>query len=84
MLIGGVHIANGAVELAGARVTKDVPSYAIVGGVPAKIIGYRYDEETISNLLQTQWWNNTEEWFKENWKMQTDIDKQKAYYNNKM
>lgn len=84
MIIGGVHIADGAVVLAGAVVTKNVPPYAIVGGVPAKIIRYRYDEETISFLLQTQWWNNTEEWFKENWKLLTDIDKLKAYYNNKM
>lgn len=84
MLIGGVHIADGAIVLAGAVVTKDVPPYAIVGGVPAKIIRYRYDKETISFLLQTQWWNNTEEWFKENWKLLTDIDKLKAYYKNKM
>lgn len=84
MLIGGVHIEDGAIVLAGAVVTKDVPPYAIVGGVPAKIIRYRYDKETISFLLQTQWWNNTEEWFKENWKLLTDIDKLKAYYNNKM
>lgn len=84
MLIGGVHIADGAVVLAGAVVTKDVPPYAIVGGVPAKIIRYRYDEETIKFLLTTQWWNNTEEWFKENWRLLTDIDKLKVYYNNKM
>ena len=80
MLIGGVHIADGAVVLAGAVVTKDVPPYAIVGGVPAKIIRYRYDEETISFLLQAQWWNNTEDWFKENWKLLTDIRKLKDYY----
>ena len=80
MLIGGVHIADGAVVLAGAVVTKNVPPYAIVGGVPAKIIRYRYDEETISFLLQTQWWNNTEDWFKENWKLLTDIRKLKDYY----
>lgn len=83
MLIGGVHIADGAIVLAGAVVTKDVPPYAIVGGVPAKIIRYRYDKETISFLLQTQWWNNTEEWFKENWILLTDIDQLKVYYNNK-
>ena len=73
MLIGGVHIADGAVVLAGAVVTKNVPPYAIVGGVPAKIIRYRYDEETISFLLQAQWWN-------ENWKLLTDIRKLKDYY----
>ena len=54
MIIGGVHIADGAVVLAGAVVTKDVPPYAIVGGVPAKIIRYRYDEETINFLLNIQ------------------------------
>ena len=42
-LIGGVEVHDGAVVLAHAVVTKDVPPYAIVGGVPAKVIGYRYD-----------------------------------------
>ena len=82
--MAGVCIGNGAIVAAGSVVTKDVPDYSIVGGVPAKIIRYRYDEETIKFLLTTQWWNNTEEWFKENWKLLADIDKLKAYYNNKM
>lgn len=83
MLIGGVHIADGAVVLAGAVVTKDVPPYAIVGGVPAKIIRYRYDEETINFLLNIQWWNNSEDWFKEHWRLLTDIDRLKAFYRDK-
>jgi acetyltransferase-like isoleucine patch superfamily enzyme len=45
--IGGVQVGDGAVVLSRAIVTKDVPPYAIVGGVPAKVIGYRYDENTI-------------------------------------
>ena len=45
-------VNNGAVVLAHAVVTKDVPPYAIVGGIPAKVIGYRYDEETIAFLLK--------------------------------
>ena len=57
-MVGGVTVNNGAVVLAHAVVTKDVPPYAIVGGIPAKVIGYRYDEETIAFLLKKCWWNN--------------------------
>ena len=78
---GGIHIADGAVVLAHAVVTKDVPPYAIVGGVPAKIIDYRYDEATIKWLLNVQWWNNPIAWFRAHWSLLCDIDKLKAYYN---
>ena len=74
------EIHDGAVVLANAVVTKDVPSYAIVGGVPAKIVGYRYDEETIIFLNKIKWWNNNPEWFEKNWKLLCDIDKLKGYY----
>lgn len=56
MICQGVTIGTGAVVGGGAVVTTDVPPYAVVGGVPAKIIRYRFDEETIAQLLKSQWW----------------------------
>lgn len=61
MILSGVTIADGAVVAAGAVVTKDVPPYAIVGGVPAKIIGYRFDDEIIRSLQRIKWWNWSED-----------------------
>lgn len=74
-LVGGIKIADGAVILAHAVVTKDIPPYAIVGGVPARILKYRYDEETIKFLLETQWWNKPIEWLRKNWELFSDIEK---------
>lgn len=53
----GVTIGHGAIVAGLSFVNKDVPSYAIVGGVPAKIIRYRFDEEIINQLLTLEWWN---------------------------
>ena len=56
-ILRGVNIGDGAIVAAGAVVTKDVPPYAIVGGVPAKIIRYRFDPEMITRLLKLKWWD---------------------------
>jgi virginiamycin A acetyltransferase len=52
----GVTIADGAVVGAGAVVLNNVPAYSIVAGVPAKIIKYRFNEETVKKLLVLKWW----------------------------
>ena len=57
----GIRIGDGAVIGSGSVVTKDVPPFAIVGGVPAKIIKYRFDEDTIKDILQSEWWNLPDE-----------------------
>lgn len=73
-IIEGVTIGDGAIVLAGAIVTKNVPEYAVVGGVPAKIIRYRFDEEKINWLLSLKWWNKSEEWLQKYAKYFDDIN----------
>ncbi|MDL2259078.1 CatB-related O-acetyltransferase [Eubacteriales bacterium OttesenSCG-928-K08] len=57
VILSGVHIGDGAIIGARAVVTKDVPPYTIVGGVPAKEIRKRFDERTVSKLLEAKWWD---------------------------
>ena len=80
-ICGGVKIGDGVVVLSGAVVTKDIPDYAIVGGVPAKMMGYRYDDDTISFLKEVKWWNNDVEWFNRHWGLMSDMEKLKEYYS---
>ena len=66
LVMDGITIGNGAVIAANAVVTADVPPYAVVGGVPAKLIRYRFDESTVRKLDEIEWWNKSEEWLVEN------------------
>ena len=57
VILSGVHIGDGAIIGTRAVVTKDIPPYTVVGGIPAKEIKKRFDEEIITELQQIQWWN---------------------------
>lgn len=57
MIASGISIGDGSVIAGGAVVTKDVPPYTIVGGVPAKEIRKRFEQDVINELLVLKWWN---------------------------
>ncbi|WP_352629335.1 CatB-related O-acetyltransferase [Mesorhizobium sp. M0496] len=56
-IMSGVTIGDGAVVAACSVVTKDVPPYAIVAGNPARVIKYRFSEDTIAAMLKIRWWD---------------------------
>ena len=66
ILQDGVEIGNGVIIGSGAVVTKNIPPYAIVGGVPAKIIKYRFNDKIRNDLLSFAWWDKDLKWLKQN------------------
>lgn len=68
VIMPGIKVGNGAVIGANAVVTKDVPSYAIIAGVSAKILKYRFSPDIINKLEEIAWWN----WSYEELKNQID------------
>lgn len=65
IIFEGITIGDGAVIAAGSIIRKDVPPYAVVGGVD-KILKYRFDKDTVNKLLQIQWWNWDDEKIRRN------------------
>ena len=81
-IMGGIIIGDGAVILPNATVVKDIPPYSIVGGVPAKIIKMRFDNDTINFLLELKWWNQPIDWLQKNALFFHNIEEFKNKFKN--
>ncbi|EEY5023245.1 CatB-related O-acetyltransferase, partial [Escherichia coli] len=66
MILNGVSIGDGSVIATGAVVTKDVPPFSIVGGIPAKVIKSRFSNKVIKDVSDTKWWNYDVDFLMEN------------------
>lgn len=83
-IIDGVNIGDCAIIAAGAVVNKDVPSYAVFGGVPAKFIKYRFDEDIMKTLERVKWWDKDINWLKQNASIFRDATAFKQHFDVNM
>jgi acetyltransferase-like isoleucine patch superfamily enzyme len=74
IVLDGAEIGDGAIVAAGSVVSGTIPPYAIVGGVPARVIRYRFDEDVVTQLLESRWWDLSFEILRENSKAFESIE----------
>ena len=74
LILPGIHIGDGSIIASGAVVTKDVLPYSIVGGVPAKVIRMRFNNDQIDYLKKYQWWNKDTKWLKDRVSLFSDVE----------
>lgn len=69
IIMNGLRVGSGAVIGAGSVVTRDVPPYAVIGGAPARIIKFRFEEKIRHDLLGCMWWDMPEKWLEKNYSL---------------